>query len=165
MVRSAAWRAALERYRWLDRYLAGDTFARYVDAEEARVRAVLAELRTQEQQGSGSGVYPLFVLTGLASFAIAAVAIGRRTRDTHSAPPLRWRPLGLVAIAAVAYLMLAESAGFIIAAAILFWLTARAFDSRRPLRDALFAIALSTAAYILFARVLGLTLPPGLFHL
>jgi putative tricarboxylic transport membrane protein len=160
MVRSPAWRAALERYRWLDRYLAGDPFARYAEAEEARVRAVLAELRTGEQQGSRS-VYPLFVLAGLASFAIAAVVIARRTRDRPSAPAVRWRPLGMIGVAAIGYLTLAESAGFIVAAAVLFWLTARAFDARHPLRDALFAFALSTAAYVLFARLLDLTLPAG----
>ena len=39
--------------------------------------------------------------------------------------------------------------------------TARAFDARRPVRDALFAIALSLGAYLLFARVLQLQLPSG----
>ena len=46
MVRSPQWRDALDRYRWLDRYLAGDAFARYVDDEEARVRRILRELGT-----------------------------------------------------------------------------------------------------------------------
>jgi putative tricarboxylic transport membrane protein len=164
MVRSPEWRAALARYRWLDRYLAGEAFARYVDTEETRVRGVLAELRTDEQDGSGAGWYPLFVLAGLACCAIAAVITGRRARESRSptATAVRWRPLGLLALAALAYLALAESAGFIIAAAVLFWLTARAFDSHRPLRDILFAFTLSTAAYLLFARLLDLTLPAGL---
>ena len=163
MVRSQEWRDALARYRWLDRYLAGEAFARYVDSEEMRVRGVLAELRTDEQDGSGAGWYPLFVLAGLASCAVAAVLTGRRAREPRSpmATAVLWRPLALLALAALAYLALAESAGFIIAAAVLFWLTARAFDSHRPLRDVLFAFALSTAAYMLFARLLDLTLPAG----
>ncbi|HAM56114.1 MAG TPA: hypothetical protein DCQ64_12195 [Candidatus Rokubacteria bacterium] len=43
----------------------------------------------------------------------------------------------------------------------LFWLVARAFDERRPVRDALFAVAVSVAAYLLFGRVLDLPLPAG----
>jgi hypothetical protein len=44
---------------------------------------------------------------------------------------------------------------------VLFWCTARAFDARRPVRDAVFAIGLSLGAYLLFARVLQLQLPSG----
>ena len=67
MVQSAPWRAALERYRWIDRYLAGDAFARYVDAEEARVRAILRQFGTGEPEARtlmSAGPYPLFVLDG-----------------------------------------------------------------------------------------------------
>jgi putative tricarboxylic transport membrane protein len=55
-----------------------------------------------------------------------------------------------------------ERLGFVIAAAVLFWLTARAFDTRHPARDALFAIGMSVASYLLFARVLQLQLPAGI---
>jgi putative tricarboxylic transport membrane protein len=44
MVRSPEWREVLARYRWLDRYLAGEPFDRFVQAEEARVRDVLGKL-------------------------------------------------------------------------------------------------------------------------
>ena len=47
-------------------------------------------------------------------------------------------------------------------AAVLFWLAARAFDPRHPVRDGLFAIGTSLCAYVLFARVLHLSLPAGL---
>jgi hypothetical protein len=45
---------------------------------------------------------------------------------------------------------------------VLFWFTARAFDTRHPLRDACFAVVLSIASYVLFARVLQLPLPAGI---
>jgi hypothetical protein len=54
-----------------------------------------------------------------------------------------------------------ERAGFVVAASILFWLTARAFDARHPWRDAAFAIGVSVAAYLLFSHVLQLPLPAG----
>ena len=46
MVQSPTWRESLARYRWLDRYLDGEAFARVVDAEESRVRAILKKLGT-----------------------------------------------------------------------------------------------------------------------
>jgi putative tricarboxylic transport membrane protein len=55
-----------------------------------------------------------------------------------------------------------ERAGFVLAAAVLFWLAARAFDPRHPLRDGAFAIGVSVSAYLLFAHVLHLSLPAGL---
>jgi putative tricarboxylic transport membrane protein len=69
----------------------------------------------------------------------------------------------LIGAAAVADLLLVERAGFLIASAVLFWLVARAFDERRPVRDAGCAIAVSAGAYFLFARVLELPLPAGVF--
>ena len=67
----------------------------------------------------------------------------------------------LLAAAAALHLLLLERAGFVIAAAVLFWLGARAFDPRHPMRDGLFAVGVSVSAYLLFARVLHLSLPPG----
>ena len=67
----------------------------------------------------------------------------------------------MIAAGIVLDLVLLERAGFVIASTALFWLTARAFDSSRPARDALFALGVSICAYLLFARALQLTLPAG----
>jgi putative tricarboxylic transport membrane protein len=67
----------------------------------------------------------------------------------------------LVAAGVVINLLLAETAGFVIASAALFWLTARAFDAAHPIRDAIYAAAVSAGAYVLFARILDLPLPAG----
>jgi putative tricarboxylic transport membrane protein len=163
MVRTPEWRTVLERYRWIDRYLAGDDFVRFDESEEARVRAILLELGTA-RGGSrrSSHVYPWFVLAGLAICALI-LAAGRRPSD-RALPgvPTRivltrdawWIVLGLVLT-----LAMIEYAGFVLTAALLFWLTARAFDRRYPVRDAVAAIGVSTGAYLLFARVLHLPLP------
>jgi hypothetical protein len=62
----------------------------------------------------------------------------------------------------VLHLLLIERAGFVLAAFILCWLTARAFDPGHPVRDAVFAAALSVGSYALFVHMLQLSLPAGL---
>jgi putative tricarboxylic transport membrane protein len=167
MVQSAGWREALARYRWNDRYLAGDAFARFQESEEARVQTILKKLGTGGGQTSsitGAGPYPLFVLAGLALFAIASAANGFRRRtgiqDGARHRP-RWKAVCLIAAGVALDLLLIEPAGFVLAATALFWLTARAFDPSRPVRDAVFALCISGGAYLLFARVLQLSLPAG----
>jgi putative tricarboxylic transport membrane protein len=182
MVGSAEWRAALARYRWLDRYLPGDAFTRYVDDEEARVRRILRDLGTgtvETRAWWSAGPYPSFVLAGLTLCAVAALVEARRSRRIQETPrnaakafretasvmtTPAWRSIALIGLALAAYLVLAASAGFVVAAAVLFWLTARAFDSGHPVRDALVAMALSAGAYILFARVLDVALPAGVLE-
>ena len=166
MVQSPAWRESLARYRWLDRYLDGDAFARFVDTEEARVRAILKKLGTGASDTGAlvpSGPYPLLVVSGLVLFGV--VTMRRVWRSRPSAATNR-RPaqdrLLLVAVGVVLHLLLAERAGFVIAAAVLFWCTARAFDQRHPLRDGIAAVAISLGSYVLFGRVLQLSLPAGL---
>ena len=70
--------------------------------------------------------------------------------------------MALLATGIALNVLLAESAGFLIASTVLFWCTARAFDARHPARDAIFAVVISLGAYLLFARVLQLPLPAGL---
>lgn len=165
MVRSPKWQEMLQRYRWLDRYLAGDAFETFAKAEEMRVRAILRKLGTGDSDATSlaeAGPYPLFVLAGLAIFAVAAVISVRRSQPREAEPSQpKWRSLALVGIGIVLNLALAESAGFVIASAMLFWFVARAFDERHPVRDAAFAVAVSVGAYLLFARLLQLQLPAG----
>jgi putative tricarboxylic transport membrane protein len=168
MVTSAEWREALERYRWIDRYLGGPAFAAYVDAEERRVREILRALGTGGQGAmslADAGPYPLIVLAGVLLFGVTAIVQIRAS----PAPGERvgWpraRSIGVIAAGVVLNLVLAERAGFVIASAALFWCVARAFDERHPTRDALFAIAVSVGAYLLFARVLQLSLPAGVLE-
>jgi putative tricarboxylic transport membrane protein len=166
MVHSKEWQETLERYRWLDRYLAGDDFTRFAASEEERVRKILRALGTGDdaaQTLADSGPYPLFVLAGLALFGIgAAVSIVRaRRRRTAGAQRGYWAPIAWIAAGVAANLVLAESAGFVLASAALFFLVARAFDARHPLRDALFAVGVGLGAYLLFADLLDVPLPAG----
>jgi putative tricarboxylic transport membrane protein len=165
MVRSKEWQEMLERYRWLDRYLPGEAFARFSVAEEQRVRNILRELGTGEAAAESQriGAYPLFVLTGLILFGLGALVsvAAERARRAPASGGGNWRPLVLIGAGVLLNLALAASAGFIVASAVLFWLVARAFDPRRPWRDACFAVGVAAAAYVLFARVLQVSLPTG----
>jgi putative tricarboxylic transport membrane protein len=162
MVRSAEWRELLARYRWLDRYLAGDEFATFSAAEERRVRTVLGDLGVGGG-ATGLGPYPLFVLGGLAVFGAAAIGgairdARRRSQPTRSA---EWRSIAVLCAGIVLHLLLAERAGFIVAASLLFWFGARAFDARHPVRDAALAVGVAGGAYLLFTRLLEVPLPAG----
>jgi len=164
MVKSPEWRDILDRYRWIDRYLAGPPFAAFVDAEEQRVLAILRELGTGREVTASlanAGPYPVFVLGGLGVFGLAAFVTVARTRKSAEHHPAKLRSFLLIGTAIVLNLVLAERAGFVIASAALFWFGARAFDDRHPLRDAVVAIGISAGAYLLFARGLQLTLPAG----
>lgn len=62
----------------------------------------------------------------------------------------------------LAFALLLEPLGWILAAALLFWCVARGMGSRRPLFDLSLALVVSSAIYLAFAAGLGLTLPSGL---
>ncbi len=70
--------------------------------------------------------------------------------------------MGWIALAVLLNIVLIERAGFILASIPLFWLTSRAFDARHPWRDAILAVSLSVGAYLVFARLLQISLPAGL---
>jgi putative tricarboxylic transport membrane protein len=173
MVRSDAWARTLAQYRWNDRYLAGTPFARFTAAEEARVQSILSRLGTGQTAASVSmarvGPYPWFVLAGLLVTGLWSASALLRERWRQEAGAAAGRPAGrvqwtavtLVIVAAVADLLVLERGGFIVASSLLFWLTARAFDRTRPVRDVLVAIALSVGAYLLFAQLLQIDLPAG----
>jgi hypothetical protein len=166
MVRSAPWREALNRYRWIDRYLSGEAFARYLEAEETRVRGILREFGTaapETRKLGSAGPYPVVVLAGLlilGSLAVVHVRTHPVTAESHE--PVRWAPVGWLAAGMVAYLLLVERGGFVVASAVLFWSTARAFNSQRPYRDAAFSVVVSVGAFLVFARLLQLSLPAGI---
>ena len=167
MVATPEWRAALERYRWIDRYLPGDAFAAFVDREETRVRSTLQQLDTGQNSGgtfASVGMYPAFVLSGLVLCAVAALVTGGAgsgtTRWRFSRPTLSGT-VWWIGIALVLNIAMAETIGFVTASSAMFWLTARAFDDRRPIRDVIFAVAMAAAAYLVFGRLLQLPLPAG----
>ncbi len=108
------------------------------------------------------------VLTGL-WLAIEALT-GRTTagsaesEDVDLSLPTDRRTISLLALALIAYLLLIERAGFVIASAVLFVGAAYAMGSRRYVRDIVIGVLLALALYVLFNRGLGLDLPAGVLE-
>ena len=100
-----------------------------------------------------------------AGLVLSGGLFAREASKSKSGPAevseLSRRALAIAGAALVSSVLLLERAGFIVTATLLFVLVARAFESRRPVRDVLVGLALSTAVYFAFTRGLGLALPRG----
>lgn len=72
-----------------------------------------------------------------------------------------WRAMGIVLASLVACIVLLVPAGWIIAAAVLFWGVSYALGSRRPVFDLSIALVMSSLIQLIFGALLGLNLPAG----
>lgn len=97
-------------------------------------------------------------LTGRATVGSA------ESEDVDLSQPTDWRCLGLLALALLAFLLLIERAGFVVASAALFVMAAYAMGSRRYVRDVVIGVLLAFGLYLLFSRGLGLDLPAGVLE-
>ena len=105
--------------------------------------------------------FAIEVLRGRAS----QLSGGEDSEDADPTLPTEWSTIGFIAISLVAYLFLIERAGFVIASSVHFFGAAFGMGSRRILRDAVIAVVMSTAIYLLFTRGLSLRLPEGVLPL
>jgi putative tricarboxylic transport membrane protein len=62
----------------------------------------------------------------------------------------------------VAQMALMHTAGFVIAAAALFFCVARGFGSLRPIRDVVIGLLIGLAVFVFFVQLLNVNLPAGL---
>lgn len=116
----------------------------------------------------GSGGYaglsprflPTLVAVGLAACGLGLIISSRRTTPAAAGSPFSgasavvWLLGGLIL-----HLVLIRWIGFVAASVLLMTCAARGHGSRRPLRDALVALALALPVWWLFSRGLGLGLP------
>jgi len=179
MATSDAWKAALARSGWADIYMEGDKFGRFINDETARVGPLVASAERKR----GVDWFEWFVLAGFALALVAAIverAKANRRSAASSANPVppahgaaddpmtasAKKAANVLAVATLALALVLDAAlinwtGFIIASAGMFILTARAFGSRRVVRDVLIAFALAAVVQIAFTRGLGVSLPAG----
>lgn len=121
--------------------------------------------------GVGPRAFPVLVGGALTLLGlILAVAIARGMvltpesgEDVDATLEADLRPLAWIVAGLVLSVVLLERAGFPVTGALLFTLTARAFGSRRLVRNVLIGLLVATATYVVFARGLGVSLPGGPF--
>ena len=116
----------------------------------------------------GPRLFPVAILLGLG--LVAALIALQETRvfarssvaDIGSSEPRSALfPVGLILAGLLGFGLFVEPFGFIIAAALLFACVARAFDSKRSVRDALIGLVLASAIFALFSFGLGVALHKG----
>lgn len=73
-----------------------------------------------------------------------------------------WRTVGLLFAGVVGFVLLLNPLGWIISAAMLFWVVAYALGSRRPVFDIGVGLLFSSITQLAFGAGLGLSLPSGI---
>jgi putative tricarboxylic transport membrane protein len=121
----------------------------------------LSGLQLNATYGVGPRAMPMVVAAGLAVLAIgngiAALRGHLPERET-----LLWRPIVLI-IGGLVVMMafIAFGVGFILATAVLFAATAAAFGRTAFLVDLLIGVVLGVVIYVIFSKLLSLSLPTG----
>jgi putative tricarboxylic transport membrane protein len=88
------------------------------------------------------------------------IEVSGRTHRTHS----DWKALGTTLAAFLTFSLLLMPVGWILSAALLFWLISWALGSKRPLFDVGLSLVFASAIQVAFSAGLGLNLPPGLME-
>ena len=123
-------------------------------------------------QDVGPRAFPLLVGVGLCVSATFSTVQAFRGADREQTDQAReearltdWGPVAALLALLVGYLFALTPCGYWQSTAVLFTLVARVLGSRKPLRDAAVGLVLALAVYILFDRLLGIHLPPGIIRL
>ena len=112
--------------------------------------------------GGGLVVVGLWFIIELLLGRGTGPAAGEDSEDVDLSRETDWRTIGFIGAALIAYLILIERAGFIVASSVLFFIAAFGMGSRRVVRDSVIAIVLSVAVFLIFTRGLSLRLPEGI---
>jgi putative tricarboxylic transport membrane protein len=115
----------------------------------------------------GPGLFPALIGAGLVvlgGLLLVAVARGERfePQEAEDADPSRrpsWAAFWSIVAAGAVPIVVVRPLGFPVAAALTFALTARGFGSRRLPLDLVVGFLLGAACWLLFSRLLGLSLP------
>jgi putative tricarboxylic transport membrane protein len=106
----------------------------------------------------------LLLGAGLVAEALRGGGWSHRLEEMQDAPPVNGRAFGLLLAGLLANLLLIGPFGFSLAATVQYVLVAAAFGSRRFLRDAAVALALTLAAWFLFVEALGVNIGAGVLE-
>jgi putative tricarboxylic transport membrane protein len=121
----------------------------------------MSQLTLTSVYGVGPKAMPIVVAGGLIILSVAnllmALSGGLPARESGKPAPILLILGGLVALIA----LIGLGGGFIPATAVLFAATAAAFGRRAVLVDLLIGLVLGTVVFLLFDKVLTLSLPSG----
>jgi len=121
----------------------------------------MSRLEIGQTYGVGPKAMPIVVATGLGLLAIGNLVLALRgafpEREEAAPMPIVWIVGGLLAVIA----LIGLGGGFVPAMAILFAATATGFGRRAIVADLAIGAGLGVVVYLLFAKVLSLTLPTG----
>jgi putative tricarboxylic transport membrane protein len=121
----------------------------------------MSTLEISQTYGVGPKAMPIVVATGLALLAIGNLVLAFRHGFPEREQPAHL-PIVLILGGLVALIVLIGiGGGFIPAVTILFAATSAAFGRRAILTDLAIGFALGTASYLMFAKLLSLSLPMG----
>lgn len=116
----------------------------------------------------GPRFFPIIIAIAIAVLGVLlAIGVFRAPPEARSADyrfHSDWRSLGLVIGGFLAFALLLIPVGWILSAALLFWVVAHALGSRRRLLDIGISLVFSSAIQLAFSAGLGLTLPGGIFE-
>ncbi len=115
--------------------------------------------------GGGMMLAGLWLAIDILRGHVASPAGGEDAEDADPTLPTDWRTVAILAASLIAYLLLIERAGFVIASTVLFVGAAFGMGSRRYFRDLVIGFLLSLAVFLLFTEGLSLRLPDGILPL
>ena len=121
----------------------------------------MSTLQITQTYGVGPKAMPIVVAAGLALLAVGNLVMAFRhefpEREQAAHLPIMLILGGLVAV----IVLIGVGGGFIPAVTILFAATSAAFGRRAILVDLAIVFVLGTASYLIFAKLLSLSLPTG----
>lgn len=119
----------------------------------------------------GPQFFPTIVCVLLYGVVIAhTIQIFRSPRGGAAAPAAEekqyktqsdWKTMGMVVAGVIGFILILPYAGWILSAAALFWVVARALGSKKALFDVSIALLFSCVIQLAFNAGLGLNLPAG----
>ena len=159
MAQSDTWRRTLTDRGWTDAYQDDQAFGRYLESERIRIGRIVSRLRTPGGEASrvGQRIFPAVVFIGAAIVGLLLLrqqATRAETRRRSNA-----RAVMKVGAGLLAFLVLLEPVGFIVAASVMFAMVASAFGGRP--KASFVGVLFAAAVYVAFTRGLDLALPPG----
>jgi putative tricarboxylic transport membrane protein len=121
----------------------------------------MTTLQITQTYGVGPKAMPIVVATGLILLAVGNLVLAFRNEFPERETPAHL-PMVLILGGLAAVIVLIEiGGGFIVSMAILFAATAAAFGRRAILVDLAIGFVLALATYLMFSKLLTLSLPMG----